>query len=91
MRADAQVPAWQFYESRFDLMELTIFEEYSKDDHYMIICLVCGYDEFEDIVVRAKQRIRWSKKFIWEIGIFPRYIHSIRCLTCDYILNFARE
>ena len=75
-----------------DLEELaTLFEDDQIEDPYMIVCPVCGYDEFEDIYVAGKKMLRWARlgeiKFRWSMN----KVQSLRCLRCDYILNFARE
>lgn len=60
-------------------------------DPYAIICPICGHDEFEDIRVMGKTKLRWLRmdgiKFRWDL----KHVQSMRCLRCDYILNFARE
>ena len=75
-----------------DLEELTaLFEDDPIDDPYAIVCPVCGYDEFEDIWISGKRLLSWTRpgglKFVWNM----KKIQSMRCLRCDYILNFARE
>jgi predicted nucleic-acid-binding Zn-ribbon protein len=74
-----------------ELEQLFAEEQTQIPDQYAIICPVCGYDEFEDIWIGGKKMLGWTRSrgltFAWNV----KKIQSLRCLRCDYILNFARE
>jgi hypothetical protein len=61
------------------------------DERYIIVCPICGGEEFEDIYIAGKKMLRWARlgeiKFRWSMN----KVQSLRCLRCDYVLNFARE
>jgi hypothetical protein len=73
-------------------LERLFAEEHPQiPDHYAIICPICGHDEFEDIYVSGKIPLIWAKRGQIKFYFMMNKVQSLRCLRCDYILNFARE
>jgi len=54
-----------------------LFEEDPIHDPYMIVCPVCGYDEFEDIRLGGKRALGWVRgngiKFRWNIKKYRQF------------------
>lgn len=61
------------------------------DPRHLIVCPICNGEDFEDIYVAGKSVLSWARlgeiKFRWNMN----KVQSLRCLQCDYILNFARK
>jgi rubredoxin len=65
----------------------------SKDETIQITCPLCGEKGFEKIYMMSKNSYRWhpQQKLIDTPPFFRRFVERYRCLSCDYVMMFARD
>jgi rubredoxin len=65
----------------------------SKDETIQITCPLCGEKGFEKIYVVSNNASRWLRKFLLipDTPVFLQYLERYRCLSCDYVMMFARD
>jgi hypothetical protein len=63
------------------------------DDVIQITCPLCGEKGFEKIFIVSNNPFHWIRKvrFMPDTPLFNQFMERYRCLSCDYVMMFARD